>query len=195
MYKALIFDFFGVFCTSIATNWFKRIVPNDKSKLSVFQALCTQSDYGNLSRADFNKEVSKLTGVSVTEIIQGIESETIINTSLVTYVKELRIRGYTIACLSNGTREWTLRVINDHGLGSLFDEVVLSGDLGIIKPSSEIYIHTLEKLKVRASQAVFVDDRKVNTDAAEACGISSIVFNDTSIFVKELENLLQLYHK
>src|SRR5688500_7797834 len=120
MYKAIIFDFFGVFCTSIVSDWFKKNVSDSEGKSAALQALCTQSDYGRLSRADLNEEVSKLTGIPVAEIIRGIEAETVINAPLVTYTQGLRVRGYRIACLSNGSREWTLRVINDHRLGDLF---------------------------------------------------------------------------
>lgn len=190
MYKAIIFDFFGVFCPDITLNWFQKTVPNYEEKLSEFQAICTRSDYGTLSKADFYKEVSTLVNVSVDEMTKGVEAETVINTPLVSYVKDLKQRGYQIACLSNGSREWTLAVINNHGLGKLFDEVVLSGDLGIVKPSPEIYVHTLEKLNMTASEAIFVDDRKVNIDAAEACGIRSLVFNDTDAFINELEQLV-----
>jgi putative hydrolase of the HAD superfamily len=189
MYKAIVFDFFGVFCPDITLNWFQKTVPNYREKLSEFQSICTRSDYGTLSKADFYKEVSILANVSVGEMMEDVEAETIINTALVKYVKDLKHRGYQTACLSNGTREWTLAVISNHGLGNLFDEVVLSGDLGIVKPNSKIYVHTLEKLNIMASEAIFVDDRKVNVDAAEACGIRSLVFSDLDTFINELEHL------
>jgi len=189
MYKAVIFDFFGVFCAPIATNWFKKTVPDYKGKLAAFQALCTQSDLGKLSRAGFNAKVSELTGVPIDEIVRGIESETVIDSALVAYTQELKTKGYRIACLSNGSREWTLQVINDQELGGLYEEVILSGDLGIVKPDPRIYIQTLDKLGLTASQAVFVDDRKANTDAAEACGIRSLVFSDTPTFKKEFRVL------
>jgi 2-haloacid dehalogenase len=190
MYKALLFDFFGVFCSSIATNWFKKAVPNDKTKLAAFQALCTQSDLGKLTRADFNEAASKLTGVPPAEIAAGIEAETVINTELVAYTQELKTRGFQVACLSNGSHEWTLQVINDHGLAPLFDDVVLSGDLGIVKPDPKIYHHTLQKLNLAAKEAIFVDDRKTNVEAAEACGIRSLLFHDTPTFKSELERLI-----
>lgn len=188
MYKVIIFDFFGVFCAPIATNWFRKTVPDDAVKLAAFQALCTESDYGRLPRDQFNQETSKLTGVPVEQVVTGIEGETIINTELVDYVKQL-MKNYKIVCLSNGTREWTLRVIIDHGLTELFDEVVLSGDLGIVKPSPEIYTYTLEKLYITADQAILVDDREVNIEAAEALGIRSLLFSDTKTFIAEFEKL------
>lgn len=189
MYKAVIFDFFGVFCPDITLEWFKKVSPEYREKLSDLQAICTRSDYGKLSKNDFYEEISRLTNVSVDEVVDGVEAEIAINISLVTFVKELRNKGYKLACLSNGTHEWTLEVINNHNLTVLFDEIVLSGDLGIIKPDPRIYNHTLEKLGVEASQAVFVDDRSINTDAAEKCGISSIVFTDTDQFIREFEIL------
>jgi epoxide hydrolase-like predicted phosphatase len=189
MYNAIIFDFFGVFCAPIATNWFKKTVPDYAAKLPAFQALCTESDLGKLSRAGFNEAVSKLSGVAVGEVEQGIEAETVIDTVLVAYVQGLKAKGYRIACLSNGSHEFTLKVITDYGLGELFEQVVLSSDLGMVKPDPRIYIYTLEMLQLPASQAIFVDDRKANVDAAEACGIRSLVFSDTQKFIHEFEEL------
>jgi epoxide hydrolase-like predicted phosphatase len=191
MYKTLLFDFFGVFCAPIATNWFKKNVPGYESKLAAFQALCTQSDLGKLSRASFNAEASKITGISIPDIIRGVEAETSINTLLVAYTQKLKTKGYRIVCLSNGSHEWTLQVINDHDLRNLFDEIVLSGDLGIVKPDSEIYKYTLKKLDISAAEAIFIDDRKANVDAAEACGIRSILFKDTPTFVLTLGRILK----
>jgi putative hydrolase of the HAD superfamily len=189
MYKAIIFDFFGVFCPDTTLEWFKKAAPDYKAKLPEFQAICTRSDYGQLNKRDFYEEISQLANVSVNKIIIGVEAETIINTDLVTFVEGLAGKGYKTACLSNGTHEWTLEVIRNHGLDVLFDEIVLSGDLGVVKPDPRIYLYTLEKLGAEASQAIFVDDRNVNTDAAEKCGIRSILFKDTGTFIKEFEDL------
>lgn len=190
MYKVVIFDFFGVFCTSIATDWFKKVVRGDADKLAAFQELCTKSDYGKISRADFNKEAAKMSGVVLDEVVKGIDAETDINDPLIAYTEGLIERGFRIACLSNGTREWTLQVIIDNGLGHLFEEIVLSADLGIVKPSLEIYNRTLAKLNITASQAIFVDDRQINVDAGQACGIRSLVFTNTPSFITDFEALV-----
>jgi epoxide hydrolase-like predicted phosphatase len=185
----ILFDFFGVFCAPIATNWFKKAVPEHQAKLAAFQAFCTQSDLGKLSRSDFNKEVSKLTGIPVPEIARGIEAEIAIDRALVTYTEKLRLLGYRVACLSNGSHEWTLQVINEHGLEHLFEQVILSGDLGIVKPDPEIYLQALRQLGVQPPQVIFIDDRKANVDAAEALGIRSLVFTDTPSLIEDFEQL------
>jgi epoxide hydrolase-like predicted phosphatase len=188
MYKAVIFDFFGVFCPSIATEWFKQATADHQTKLAAFHDLCTRSDLGEISRAEFNIEASKLAGVPVSEVVAGIEALTMIDPKLVAYVGQLR-QHYRIACLSNGGREWTPQVIRQHGLEKLFDEIVVSAELGMVKPDPKIYAFTLQKLHVDADQAIFVDDRSENTEGAEACGIHSIVFRDTPSFIVEFEKL------
>jgi FMN phosphatase YigB (HAD superfamily) len=189
MYDAVIFDFFGVFCNSIASDWFKKTVPNYQSKLADLQALCTQSDYGKLTLAEFTEQLAELAGTSPAVAAAGMEAEKIINTSLVNYAGELKAKGYRLACLSNGTQELTLRTMDDNGLGHLFEVVVLSADVGLIKPEPHIYLHTLDQLGIAAHQAIFVDDRKDNTEGAEACGIRSLVFIDTPRFIADFELL------
>ena len=190
MYTAVIFDFFGVFCPDIAMEWFKKAAPSYQDKLDAFQAICTRSDYGKLSRDGFNTEVANLANVSVQSLIDGVEKETVINNSLVEYASGLKARGFKVACLSNGTHEWTLRVIQDHGLGGLFEVVVLSGAIGIVKPDPAIYAHALNSLAAEASEAIFVDDRQINVDAGESVGIKSILFTTTQNFIDDFEKLI-----
>ncbi|MDB5175150.1 MAG: putative (S)-2-haloacid dehalogenase [Candidatus Saccharibacteria bacterium] len=187
MYKALIFDFFGVFCPDISFDWLKQSVPDYQAILPEYKALCAKSDYGLISRADFTDGLSKLSGIPAADIASSIQGNIIIKQDLVSFVQQLRSSGYKIACLSNGTVEWTQKVIDDNGLTELFDQTVISGDVGVIKPSPAIYKVTLKRLGVTASQAVFVDDRAVNTEAAEACGIKSFLFTDTQKLIAELK--------
>jgi epoxide hydrolase-like predicted phosphatase len=189
MYKAVIFDFFGVFCPDITLEWFKQTVPDFESKLPDFRAFCTQSDYGKLSKHAFFQNVSALAGVSSEDMIRGVEAQTVINTKLVDYVRNTIKLNYKTACLSNGTHEWTLHVITEHGIGDLFEEIVLSGDLGTVKPNPEIYHATLEKLGVGPEESVFIDDRQSNIEGAEALGIKSILFTDTETLINEFESV------
>jgi epoxide hydrolase-like predicted phosphatase len=190
--KVVIFDFFGVFCPDITLEWFKTTVPDHQAKLATFQSICTRSDYGQLSRKDFFKEVSELAGISIPSMESGVEAQTVIDMKLVKFVKHLKNAGYRMVCLSNGTHEWTLRVITDNGLGSLFDEIVLSGDLGIVKPNPQIYLTMLRKLDITPNEAIFIDDKKINIDAANELGIVSILFESTASLIDQLQKLFDI---
>lgn len=173
----------------MATGWFKTTSAASPEGLKKFQALCTQSDLGKLSKADFNAQASKLSGIPVGEVEAGIEDQLQVNEGLVEYAKNLINRGFMLACLSNGSHEWTTYAIEKYNLQTLFEEIVISSDLGIVKPDPQIYLHTLKLLSVEPSECIFVDDRSDNTDAAEKLGIRSLIFTETEALKYELEAL------
>ncbi|MTV27748.1 HAD-IA family hydrolase [Nitriliruptoraceae bacterium ZYF776] len=72
---------------------------------------------------------------------------------------------------------WIEEVTAEH-LDGLVDRVVASHHLGVRKPDPVFFVRLLDTLEVAAPQAVFVDDRQVNVDAAEELGIESHRFVD-----------------
>jgi putative hydrolase of the HAD superfamily len=58
-----------------------------------------------------------------------------------------------------------------------FDQVTVSGFIGAIKPEREIYEHCLQGLGVEPGEAVFLDDRPENVEAARALGIDARWFH------------------
>jgi putative hydrolase of the HAD superfamily len=59
-----------------------------------------------------------------------------------------------------------------------FDHYSFSCDLSSLKPDSKIYEHTLEALRVKPEEALFIDDRHVNVEAAKNLGLEGFVFLD-----------------
>jgi putative hydrolase of the HAD superfamily len=58
-----------------------------------------------------------------------------------------------------------------------FDVLVWSYQLGMAKPEPAIYQHTLRELGVEPGEALFIDDRLVNIEAARALGMQGILFS------------------
>jgi epoxide hydrolase-like predicted phosphatase len=93
-------------------------------------------------------------------------------------VSNLKQQGLKLAILSN-TIEPHAKVDREKGVYSPFKIVILSNEVGIRKPDPKIYKITLNKLGVKAEDAVFVDDSDVNVQAAIALGIHGIVFKNS----------------
>lgn len=53
-----------------------------------------------------------------------------------------------------------------------FEKVYFSFEMGMRKPDSEIYLSLLNKHDLQPKRTLFVDDKKENTDAAQALGIN-----------------------
>jgi putative hydrolase of the HAD superfamily len=85
----------------------------------------------------------------------------------------LRARGIRSALVSNCS-ESTRPLLEGLGLVPLADAVILSCEVGSLKPSPEIYRSALEELGVAPADAVLIDDQLRFCVGAEAVGASAI---------------------
>jgi len=93
---------------------------------------------------------------------------------------------YKLAILSNHAKEWSEYMKQKFDLFKSFDPIIFSCDVGFRKPDFQIYEIASDKLKCYASESIFIDDKKRNTDAAEKLGIKGIVFEDYSKLIEDL---------
>ena len=70
-----------------------------------------------------------------------------------------------------------------------FDDIIISGKTGKIKPNKQAFTDLLERHRLEASDCLFVDDQMENIEAARACGIKSLLFTDYYKLRKELYDL------
>jgi putative hydrolase of the HAD superfamily len=98
-----------------------------------------------------------------------------VNPAVVKVLSDLRAGDTRLALLSNAGPDYGSYF--RHGpLGDFFAACFVSGELGLLKPSPEIYQHVLDTLSVTAADAVFIDNRADNVTGAEAIGIIGHVF-------------------
>jgi len=105
------------------------------------------------------------------------------------FVEDMRIEDHVPPLLKALRRDYKLGIITNFpyargvintlarfNLTSLFDAVVISGELGIRKPSPRIFEEALKILKVRASETVFVGDTlKTDIYGAQNAGMKAIL--------------------
>ncbi|MGN0544731.1 MAG: HAD family hydrolase [Acutalibacteraceae bacterium] len=60
----------------------------------------------------------------------------------------------------------------------LFDGIVVSSDLHIIKPDVRIYGYLLEKYGLNADECLFIDDRRENVQGAREAGMRAALFEN-----------------
>jgi putative hydrolase of the HAD superfamily len=91
----------------------------------------------------------------------------------VPFLRWLRSNGVLTSLVSN-CADTTRAQLADLGIIPLVDAVVLSCEVGSMKPYPEIYATALEELGVAAVDAVFIDDQPAFCAGAEAMGIRPI---------------------
>jgi HAD superfamily hydrolase (TIGR01509 family) len=92
---------------------------------------------------------------------------------VVPFLRGLRSRGVGIAIVSNCT-EHTRDLLGRLGVSALADALVLSCEVGAVKPSAQVFAEALGRLGVAAGDAVFVDDQPAYCAGAAALGIQAV---------------------
>jgi len=70
-----------------------------------------------------------------------------------------------------------------------FDGIVVSGEIGMVKPDARIYRHLLGRFGLSAEDCVFIDDSATNVAGAEAVGITGLHFRSPHKLRRELARL------
>lgn len=105
---------------------------------------------------------------------------------------ELRAAGVPMAAFSNYPAPWAPLIEDATSLSTLVPWAFVSGEKGVRKPEAEAYAAALAAVGRTASEVVFVDDSKTNTDAATALGIAAIRFEDAASLRPVLFEMLGL---
>ncbi len=99
------------------------------------------------------------------------------NPAMVAWQTRLKQRGLLTAILSNMGDSVLESIEREFQWIDNFDVLVWSYQLRLAKPDPEIYLHTLRRLDVSPNEALFLDDKQVNIDAALDLGMQAIVFS------------------
>ncbi len=108
------------------------------------------------------------------------------NHRMIGAVQAAKAAGKKIGLISNS---WGLGIY-DRAPIDLFDESIISGEVGLHKPQPEIYLLACERLGVVPADCVFVDDLRENVSGAEAVGMQAILHRDAATTITRLEELL-----
>jgi epoxide hydrolase-like predicted phosphatase len=91
------------------------------------------------------------------------------------FVKELKEKGYRVYILSNFCSESFNHIKQRYAdFFELFDGIIVSAEVGFIKPDPNIYRHLLTTHDIDPRTACFIDDVPVNVHAAKSLGIHGI---------------------
>ena len=98
-----------------------------------------------------------------------------------------------VALISNFTYAPVIyKSLRQLGLNGFFDAVVVSQEVGWRKPSSRIFQNALNRLQVRASEAVYIGDSPIeDIQGAKHAGLKTIFVASQFNTLKDLEESLQ----
>lgn len=108
------------------------------------------------------------------------------NPAMLDWQLALKKRGLKTAILSNMGDNVLANMERTFDWLPRFDVLVWSYQLKMAKPDPAIYQYTLRELEVEPGEALFLDDRLVNIEAARAIGMHGIVFTNVERLREDL---------
>jgi putative hydrolase of the HAD superfamily len=147
-------------------------------------------DLGELSAADYwalvagrRYEAELLERV----VAADIDAWAATDPTMIDWIRALKEAGFLVGILSNMPREHWLDYRRRHDWLALCDHVTVSWERRTVKPDPAIYLHSLAGLGLEPDEALFVDDRAENIEAAEALGLNGVLFSGAAALGEELE--------
>ncbi len=188
-YKNYIFDF-GNVLVHYVPEWIARpYLPDEAERAQVsavvFDRLyCDKLDAGTLTEKQAREAFRARLPEHLYEKACAVQAHWVENMPPIEGMKELvqaiKARGGKLYLLSNISVEFTERyeaVPHIKEVLALFDGLVFSGPIRMVKPKKEIFHHLLERFDLRAEDCIFIDDSPMNIQGAKECGIAGYLFD------------------
>ncbi|MCX8021827.1 MAG: HAD family phosphatase [Syntrophorhabdaceae bacterium] len=100
------------------------------------------------------------------------------NKEVIEAIEYLKGRGYPLFLLSDTNELHFTYIIGRYPVVHLFDEWILSFEVGVKKPEKRIYDVIFEKSDTEGKEVLYIDDMERNVEAAEALGMQGLVFSN-----------------
>ncbi len=212
-FKAVIFDFGGVFTTSPVENFAIYEHANglpEKFIGGVIKKNHHTNAWARFERAEISLE--EFDGAFAEETRTAgfeIAGRTLVSLlrldlkpEMVAALNRVKDAGYQTGCITNNLPKFdsaamvkdASRMDEARKIIALFDQVIESSKAGVRKPEPRIYEMMCEALGVAPEQCVFLDDLGINLKPARAMGMTTVKvpIGDVQPAITELDDLLKL---
>lgn len=172
--RLIIFDCFGVIFEEVAPVFLRRHLPSEKAD-KIKDKLFIPADLGLITHDELLRNMADEIGLPLSEVKEEWKSLFIIKEDTVRAIKKLR-KDNDIALLSNAPLGVVEALIEKHSLGELFDNILISCNVGLAKPDPEIYRRCVSLSDKEYEEIYMIDDSEKNLDVLPSLGIKPILF-------------------
>ncbi len=186
--KAIIFDFAGVVGSESYWDWLAANFRLTRGLKAYFTKISHQVDDASISEGEFLQALSMRSNKPAAQVKEEILSGVKLDGEVLKLVASLRTE-YKVGLLTNYCKEWMRYLISANSLEEYFDSILISSELGVVKPNPRIYNEAASRLGVRTAECVFIDDRQSNIDGAAKLGMTGILFTSFGELHDDLKQL------
>jgi 2-haloacid dehalogenase len=194
--SAVIFDVGNVLYGWDPLSFLARQLPEDEARLRFIEDVDLWSWHDSLDGGrPFDQAAAELSekfpdyaayiaawgdrfGETITDPLPGVHA----------LVEALDGRGIPLFAITNFSADfWPPFRAREDDFFRRFRDIVVSGEVKMLKPDPAIYYLALDRFGLRPDEALLVDDRKINVEGAEAVGMHGHLFTDAEDLRRRLE--------
>jgi epoxide hydrolase-like predicted phosphatase len=196
--RAVIFDFGGVLVRMVDNRPRLRLakklgIPlSQLDNLVFFSNSAQKASRGEITVSMHWEAVREALGIQPEDMVDFLQqywSADDVNWELLEYIRKLHPR-HKVGLLSNAWDDLRQTLHERWNIDVLFDELIISAEVKIVKPDPRIFRLAVERLGVQPTEAVFIDDIVENVEAARREGLFAIQYEDTQKTLDELNRCL-----
>jgi HAD superfamily hydrolase (TIGR01509 family) len=196
--RAVIFDFGGVLVRMVDDRPRLRLarqlgIPlSQLDHLVFFSESAQKASKGVITVKKHWEAVREALGIQPEDMAGFLEqywSADEVNWVLLEYIRKLHPQ-YKVGLLSNAWDDLRQTMHERWNIDGLFDELIISAEVKIVKPDPRIFQLAVKRLGVQPAEAVFIDDIIENIEAARREGLFAIQYQDTNRTLDELNRYL-----
>jgi epoxide hydrolase-like predicted phosphatase len=197
--RAIVFDWGGVLMRTIdygpRHHWDDQLgLPHGSVEQAVHGlAAWRQAQLGEISLDMYWHAVGDHLGLTTEQTARlrvDFYSGDKLNNSLCSSIRRWQQKSLKMGLLSNNTLDLA-QTLKDNHVDTLFDAIVISAGIRVMKPETRAYTTMLDRLKVAPAEAVMVDDFPANIDGARAVGMAGVMFTPDGSWHHDLEKLIE----
>lgn len=196
MIKNIVFDIGNVLVKWNPTYIVSQTFPDHENHAALAQQifkskLWLDHNYGMFTEEQIIQQYHRTLGIPVVQLNRMMdfvkESQTPVDGSH-KLLDKIYDANFPLYALSDNTREIVAYLKKKYNFWHKFTGIVISAEVGSVKPNPEIYHHLLNKYQLNAYETIFIDDIAANIEAAKALKMHGIVFQNTEQCINELRN-------
>ncbi|MDD6650007.1 MAG: HAD family phosphatase [Subdoligranulum variabile] len=195
MYKNIIFDFGGVVVQFNPKDFLMDHFMNKRAEEIVYELTFGSQEWQDLDRGIITREEGNAAMLeNAARVNRVFEVQTVIDEwpailrtkeSTVHTMQKLKAAGYRLYYLTNIPSD-IMDELRQREWFSLFDGGVASCDVHLCKPEPAIYTTLMQTCNLAYDESIFIDDNKVNAQAAYNLGITGILYKNPKSFERAL---------
>lgn len=201
--EAVVFDLGGVLIDWNPRYLYRKMFDTEEEVTWFLETVCTTEWNRELDRGrTFGEEIPRLVSrhpkwrqeieayyTRWEEMLGGCIARS------VRVLEALRERGVPLYALTNWSAETFGIARSRFDFLKWFEDIVVSGEVGVAKPEKKIYETLVERAGIEPGASVFVDDLEANVRVAEELGFKGMVFRGASELEEELARLNLLHQE